>query len=146
MKQLIVNWARLVVTAGLMIAVAVPQLYAMDGNGRYFASGLGQRSCEDYVKFREKRHETLVPNERYSKDELYEIVDMIVEHWLAGFLTAHNYYVTDTYNVAGNENMENLKLRIEKICRANGKLYFAEAVITLSQELHPQRAKADAGK
>jgi hypothetical protein len=84
MKQSIVNWARVVMTAGLLITVVIPQLYGMDGKGRYFASGVGQRSCEDYVKFRDKRLETLVPNERYTKDELYAIVDMIVEHWIAG--------------------------------------------------------------
>ena len=28
----------------------------------------------------------------------------------------------------------------------NGKLYFAEAVITVSQDLHPQRVQADGAK
>ncbi len=42
--------------------------------------------------------------------------------------------------------MDDIKARLEKGCRANGKQYFAEAVITLVQELHPQRAKAAGGK
>ena len=134
----------LVVVIG--IAAASLKLYAIDNNNRYFAYGVGQRSCEDYVKFREKRLETLEHHERYTKDELYEIVDKIVEHWIAGFLTAHNLYVSDTYDLAGKSTMHELKARLEKSCRANTKQYFAEAVITLAQELHPQRVKAETGK
>jgi len=130
----------------IVIAAASLKLYAIDNNNRYFAYGVGQRSCEDYVKFREKRLETLEQHERYTKDELYEIVDKIVEHWIAGFLTAHNLYVSDTYDLAGKSTMDELKARLEKSCRANTKQYFAEAVITLAQELHPQRVKAETGK
>ncbi len=139
--------ARAVFVLAVMLAVPAPQLYAIDSSNRYFAYGLGQRSCEDYVKFREKKLETLArKHERYTQEELYEIVDKIVEHWIAGFLTAHNLYVTDTYDVAGNSNMDDLKARLEKSCRANGKQYFAEALITVVQSLHPQRVKADSGK
>lgn len=138
---------RAVLTAVLVIAAASSNLYAIDSNGRYFAYGLGQRSCEDYVKFREKKLDTLEQEHpRYTKDELYEIVDKIVEHWIAGFLTAHNLYVSDTYDVAGNTTMDDMKSRLENICRANTKEYFAEAMVTLVQQLNPQRVKADPGK
>jgi hypothetical protein len=140
------RWARMILGAVVLITAAGSDLYAMDGKGRYFAYGVGQRSCEDYVKFREKRLETLEQHERYTKDELYEIVDKIVEHWIAGFLTAHNFYVTDTYDLAGKTTMDDLKSRLEKSCRANGKQFFAAAVVTLVQELHPQRVKAEGAK
>ncbi|HSK28418.1 MAG TPA: hypothetical protein VLA17_00505 [Candidatus Limnocylindria bacterium] len=130
-----------------LLATVSPMLYAIDSNSRYFAYGMGQRSCGDYVKLRERRLETLEQQyERYTKDELYEIVDKIVEHWIAGFLTAHNLYVSDTYDVAGKSNMNDLKARLEKSCRANDKQLFAEAMIALARELHPQRVRADAGK
>jgi len=138
---------RAVLTAVLVIAAASSNLYAIDSNGRYFAYGLGQRSCEDYVKFREKKLDTLEQQHpRYTKDELYEIVDKVVEHWIAGFLTAHDLYVSDTYNVPGNTTMDDMKSRLENICRANTKEYFAEAMVTLVQQLNPQRVKADTGK
>jgi len=130
----------------LFMAAAASELYAIDGNNRYFAYGVGQRSCEDYVKFREKRLETLEQHEHYTKDELYEIVDKIVEHWIAGFLTAHNFYVADTYDVVGKSGMDDLKARLEKSCRSNTKQLFAEAMVTLMHELNSQRVKADAGK
>lgn len=138
-------WAGLAL--GLVIMAASSTLYAIDSNNRYFAYGVGQRSCEDYVKFREKRLETLEQkHERYTKDELYEIVDKIVEHWIAGFLTATDLYVADTYDIAGNTNMNEMKGRLENICRANDKQRFVEAVITLVQQLNPQRIKMDPGK
>lgn len=122
-------------------------LHAIDGNSRYFAYGVGQRGCEDYIKFREKKLVVLQQkHERYTTEELYEIVDRVVEHWIAGFLTAHNLYVSDTYDVAGKSNMNDVKARIEKTCRANLKQRFAEAMTAVVHELNPQRVKAEGGK
>lgn len=138
--------ATIVVLAVFLIPAGMTGASAMDSNGKFFAYGVGQMSCEDYVKLREKRIESLEKQESYTKDELYEIVDKVTEYWIAGFLTAHNFYVTDTYDVAGKVKIEELKPRLEKICRADTKQYFAEAMIKLTQELHPQRVKAGAAK
>jgi hypothetical protein len=138
--------ARLALAVVVMIVAGSPMLYAIDANNRYFAYGVGQRSCQDYLNFREKRMPTLEGYERFSKDDLYEIVDKVIEHWIAGFLTAHNLYVSDTYDLAAGSTMDELKARLEQSCRANTKQHFAEAMITLAQELHPQRVKGAAGK
>ena len=147
MKQNVLRSAGFVVALALVMIAPGFNLYAMDSNNRYFAYGVGQRSCEDYVKFREKRLDSLEQQHpRYTKDELYEIVDRIVEHWIAGFLTAHNFYVSDTYDVAGKSNMADLKDRLEKSCRTNTTQYFAEAMLTVVQQLNPQRVKVGTGK
>ena len=139
--------ARVAVMVLLMTAPASSKLYAIDGNSRYFAYGLGQRTCEDYIKFREKKLETLEQQHpRYTKDELYEIVDRIVEQWIAGFLTAHNLYVSDTYDVVGKLTMDDVKTRLETTCRANTKEYFSEAMLSVVQQLNPQRVKTETGK
>jgi hypothetical protein len=131
----------------LMAAATSTKLYAIDNNNRYFAYGVGQRTCEDYLKFREKRLDTLEQQyPRYTKDELYEIVDMVVQHWIAGFLTAHNLYVSDTYDVVGNATMDDVKARLETTCRANTKEYFAEAMVSVVQQLNAQRVKSESGK
>ena len=136
-----------IIVLAVMVVAVSSRLYAIDSNNRYFAYGLGQRSCGDYVKFREGKLETLERQyERYTKDELYEIVDKVVEHWIAGFLTATDLYVADTYNIAGKTTMGELKGRLEKICRTDGKQYVAAAMATLIQELNPQRVKVDPGK
>ncbi|MGH7832847.1 MAG: hypothetical protein ACREQK_04330 [Candidatus Binatia bacterium] len=138
---------RAALSVAVLIATLSPSLFAVDSNNRYFAYGVGQRSCDDYVKFRDKRLDTLEQQHpRYTKDELYEIVDKIVEHWIAGFLTAHNLYVSDTYDVVGKLTMDDLKARLETACRSNAKQYFAEATIALVQQLNPQRVKADPRK
>jgi hypothetical protein len=147
MKDKCFKAVRAALSAAVLIATLSPSLFAIDSNNRYFAYGVGQRSCDDYVKFREKRLDTLEQRHpRYTKDELYEIVDKIVEHWLAGFLTAHNLYVSDTYDVVGKLTMDDLKARLETACRSNAKQYFAEATIALVQQLNPQRVKADPRK
>jgi hypothetical protein len=131
----------------VMFATVSAKLYAIDADNRYFAYGLGQRPCEDYVKFREKRLDTLArQHERFTKDELYEVVDKVVEHWIAGFITAHNLYVSDTYDVIGQLSMNDLEARLEKECRANTQQYFAQAMIKVVQELHPQRVKTEPRK
>ena len=117
-KKLLTSMPILIAFIFALFAVS-PKLHAIDRNNRYFAYGVGQRSCEDYVKFREGKLAGLEGNERYTKDELYEIVDKIVEHWMAGFLTAHDLYVADNYNVAGKTTINDMESQLEKSCRAN---------------------------
>jgi len=138
---------RVIITILVLMVAAVSNVYAIDGNNHYFAYGVGQKTCEDYIKFREKRLEALEQQHpRYTKDELYDIVNRIVEQWIAGFLTAHNLYVSDTYDVVGKSTLEDLKARLDTSCRANTKQYFAAAMISVVQQLNPQRVKAESAK
>jgi hypothetical protein len=145
MKTRILKTVLTVLTFVVILAAA--SIYAVDQSNRYYAYGVGQQSCEDYVKLREKKLDMLEQqHERYTKDELYDMADKAVEYWIAGFLTAHDLYVADTFNIAGDTNMDDLKGRLENICRSNGKQHFAEAMFTMVQQLHPQRVKAHTGK
>ena len=138
------------VCAGLVavpIIAATSNLYAIDSHNRYFAYGVGERHCEDYIKFRDKKLDALEQQHpRYTQEELYDIVNRIVEQWIAGFLTAHNLYVSDTYNVVGKLTMDDVKARLETACRSNPKEYFAQAMVTVVQELNPQRIKDEGEK
>jgi hypothetical protein len=135
-----VAWLAIVTFLGsLLISGGLSTTLALDSNGRYYALGIGSRSCGDYIKFREKRLENLTP-------EQYEIADVIVEHWVAGFLTAHNFYVMDTYDVVGTVTMDQLEERIEKYCRANPNSRVAEAMAAIAQELHTSRIRLDTSK
>lgn len=106
---------------------------AVDSQGRFLALGVGKRACEDFVKFRQKKLE-LTP-------EQYEIAQHVIEHWVAGFLTAHNFYV-NTYDVKGNATPQDLGQRLENYCKANPTNYFVEGVIALILELHAKRVTA----
>jgi hypothetical protein len=112
---------------------------AMDINGRYFALGVGSKSCADYLKYSEKKLENFT-------DEQYEIADKIIEHWVAGFMTAHNFYVTDTYDVVGTVTIDQMQERIEKYCRANPNKRVAESIVLIAEDLHKNRIRVDPSK
>ena len=134
-------------SAAFIWVFATSSGYAIDSNNRYFAYGLGEKSCEDYLKFRDRKLDALEQQHpRFSKDELYDIVKRVVEQWIAGFLTAHNLYVSDTYNVAGKSTMDDIEARLETACRANTKEHFAEAMISVVEQLNPQRVRAENAK
>ena len=120
----------------LLVSGELSNTLAIDSNGRYFALGVGSRSCSDHLKFSEKRLENFTP-------EQWEIADVIIEHWVAGFFTAHNFYVTDTFDVVGTVTIDQLQERIDKYCRANPNKRVAEAVTAIAQELHANRIKFD---
>jgi len=62
-----------------MLAAASSSVYAIDNNNRYFAYGLGQKTCDDYVKLRDRKLEALEQHPRYTKEELHEIVNKVIE-------------------------------------------------------------------
>ena len=123
----------------LLVSGKLSNTLAIDSNGRYFALGVGSRSCSDHLKFSEKRLENFTP-------EQWDIADVIIEHWVAGFFTAHNFYVTDTFDVVGTVTIDQLQERIDKYCRANPNSRVAEAVTAIAQELHANRIKFDPSK
>ncbi|HJU61093.1 MAG TPA: hypothetical protein VJ864_03545 [Candidatus Binatia bacterium] len=125
--------------ASFLISGGLSYTLAMDSNGRYLALGVGSRSCADYVKYSEKKLENLT-------DEQYEIADKIIEHWVAGFMTAHNFYVTDTYDVVGTVTIDQLQERIEKYCRANPNKRVAESIVLIVEDLHKNRVRVDPSK
>jgi hypothetical protein len=123
----------------LLTSGGLSNALAMDVNGRYFALGVGSRSCADYVKYSEKKLENFT-------DEQYEITDKIIEHWVAGFMTAHNFYVTDTYDVVGAVTIDQIQERIEKYCRANPSKRVAESIVLIAEALHKNRVRVDPTK
>jgi hypothetical protein len=147
MSQAVLRTVVIALSSALMLAASTLSVSAIDSNNRYFAYGLGQRSCDDYLKFRDRKLDTLEQQHpRFSKDELYDIVNRIVEQWIAGFLTAHNLYVSDTYNVAAKGSMDDIEARLEAACRTNPKEYFAEAMVSVVQQLNPERVKTESAK
>ncbi|MET0502694.1 MAG: hypothetical protein ABW172_14335 [Candidatus Binatia bacterium] len=124
---------------GFLVSGWFANALAIDTNGRYFALGVGSRSCADHVKVSEKKLDNFTP-------EQYEVADVIIEHWVSGFMTAHNFYVTDTYDVVGTVTIDQLQDRIEKYCRANPNKRVAEAIVSIAEELHKNRIRVDPSK
>jgi hypothetical protein len=61
-------------------------------------------------------------------------------------MTAHNFYVMDTYDVVGTITIDQLQERIEKYCRANPNNRVAEAMVGITHELHKNRIRVDPSK
>ena len=118
----------------LLLPVGVSNTLAMDDQGRFYALGVGMRKCNDFIKLREKRIENFTAQD-------YEIAGHVVEHWVAGYLTAHNYYVADTYNVEGDASLDQIAKWLEEFCRSDQDEYFAEAVVALAESLHDKRVR-----
>ena len=47
---------------------------------------------------------------------------------------------------AAKETMDNIEARLETACRANPKEYFAEAMVSVVQQLNPERVKTESAK
>jgi hypothetical protein len=135
----VVSLVMVTLLGAVLISGELTNTLAIDSNGRFLALGFGSRSCGDHVKFSEKRLENFTP-------EQYEVADKIMEHWVAGFFTAHNFYVTDTFDVVGTVSIDQLQERIDKYCRANPNSRVAEAMIAIAHELHANRIKFDPSK
>jgi hypothetical protein len=135
----VVSLVMVTLLGAVLLSGELSNSLAIDSNGRFLALGFGSRSCGDHVKFSEKRLENFTP-------EQYEVADKIMEHWVAGFFTAHNFYVTDTFDVVGTVTIDQLQERIDKYCRANPSKRVAEAVTAIAQELHANRIKFDPSK
>lgn len=118
--------------AFLLVPVGVS--LAVDSKGRYYALGVGKRTCKEYIEFREKRIKDFTPED-------YKVTEHIVEHWVAGYLTGHNYYVADTYNVKGNTTVGEMMVWLEKFCKKDQDEHFAEAVVALAGDLNVKRVK-----
>jgi hypothetical protein len=133
-------WLLVAISLGaLLISGGLSNTVAMDTAGRYLALGVGSRSCADYLKYSEKKLDNFT-------DEQYDIADKIIEHWVAGFMTAHNFYVTDTYDVVGTVTIDQIQERIEKYCRANPSKRVAESIVLIAEELHKNRIRIDPSK
>ena len=135
----VVSLIMVTLLGAVLLSGELSNALAIDSNGRFLALGFGSRSCGDHVKFSEKRLENFTP-------EQYEVADKIMEHWVAGFMTAHNFYVTDTYDAVGTITIDELQDRIEKYCRTNPNNHVAEAMVAIAQELHANRIKFDPSK
>lgn len=105
----------------------------------YRAYGVGPKKCELYVQLRERK----LPGE-YSMKE-YENTDEVVAQWVAGYMTAHNYYVRDTFDVTAAAGKDKIMGWLEVLCRESPEQPFVAAVADLAFRLHATRLKDPPG-
>ncbi len=61
--------------------------------------------------------------------------------WMAGYLTAYNLQTPDTQDILGQTDREAILLWLENYCKQNPLTDFADAMESLTDELHPKRIR-----
>lgn len=125
-----------VVLLTMILGLGVSPVAAIDEDSMlYRAYGVGPKKCELYIQLRERK----LPGD-YSVKE-YENTDEVVAQWVAGYMTAHNYYVKDTFDVTAEAGKEKIMGWLEALCRESPEQPFVAAVSDLAFRLHATRVK-----
>ncbi len=61
--------------------------------------------------------------------------------WIFGYLTAYNRQTPDTWSIEGQTDTSAILLWLENYCKQNPLTDFAEAMVLLTEELHPKRIR-----
>lgn len=116
------------VLCGLLYYAAVAS--AADDAGKFAMKGAGFLPCKIYVDEREKRSN----------------VYYLIGGWVEGFLSAHNKYADDTYDVTSFESLELLLSVIQNHCESNpdDRLYLV--ISSIIAKLNADRLRKESAK
>lgn len=96
--------------------------------GSYATYGHGGNSCGAYLEALNKGRS----GRGYNEENEYIV-------WARGYLSAYNHYMSNTYSILGQTDLEGAMAFIEKYCRENPLSPFSEAVEELVIRLYPNR-------
>ena len=116
------------VVCGLLFHTAA--VFAADDAGSFAMKGAGFLPCEIYVKEREKR------------SNIY----YMISGWLEGFITAHNKYADDTYDIASFESLELLLRVMQNHCESNPRDRLYSVINSIIIKLNPDRLRHNLAK
>lgn len=111
---------------GLALSLCLPAGtgWAKSVEGRYLAFGPGNWACEDAVAVAEGNH----PG---SQGRL--------EGFIAGYLSASNVILKNTYDIQGGQPLSAAKARVLAFCRDNPRMVLANALAVHTQRQYPDR-------
>jgi hypothetical protein len=107
----------------LLLLFALP-VKARDVGGDFAVLGMGGQPCADYLKARRAHAE---------REQNY--VD-----WLLGYLSAFNLIVSHTYNVLGENDINDALSWLDQQCLATPKAHFVNASAVMTEVLFERRA------
>ncbi|MDP6183766.1 MAG: peptidoglycan-binding domain-containing protein, partial [Gammaproteobacteria bacterium] len=109
--------------SGLLLYPA--QLRATDDTGKFAMKGAGFLPCKVFVLEREKR------------SNIYYMIG----GWLEGYLSAHNKYSKETFDVASFESLELLLRILENHCKSNPEDRLYSVISSMVNKLAETRLK-----
>lgn len=110
-------------TSGLFLFSA--HLYAADDSGQFAMKGAGFLPCKVFVLEREKR------------SNIYYMIG----GWLEGYISAHNKYAKETFDITSFESLELLLRIMENHCKANPGDRLYGVISAMVSKLDPKRLK-----
>ncbi len=104
---------------------------AADIDGKYAVSVANGKmgSCGQYITARDEGRRS-----KYRKENRHI-------GWIFGYLTAYNRQTPDTWDIGGQTDISEILLWLENYCKRNPLDEFAEAMGSLTDELHPRRIR-----
>ncbi|MCU4674848.1 HdeA/HdeB family chaperone [Catenovulum sp. 2E275] len=98
-------------------------LCAIDKNGKYAVKGVGNLPCSQFVEITENNQ-----SEKY-----------LFAGWLNGYITGHNQYLAETFDIVSWENIETLGNYLLSHCRKNPSISFYQATTQMLSSLYDVR-------
>ncbi len=122
-----------------IVTFALPRLSAYDKNQRFKAYNPGLEPCSEIDAMLDRRMKGYTVQQQADYEQ-------IVRYWLAGFGTAWNYFMPDTYDIQGEYTTQQIWDWIENYCEKNPDKKLVDATVILVQALHPKRTQEEPAK
>jgi len=122
-----------------VVTFTLPQLSAYDKNKRFKAYNPGLEPCSEIDEMLDRKMKGFTNEQQADYEQL-------VRYWLAGFGTAWNYIMTDTYDVTGHSTTQQIWDWLENYCEKNPDKKLVDAAILLVHDLHPNRIREEPAK
>jgi hypothetical protein len=100
---------------------------AADSKGQFAMKGAGFLSCQVFAAEREKRSD----------------VYYLIGGWIEGFVTAHNRYATDTFDITAFESTEMLLTVMQNHCKDHPDDRLFPVLNSMLLQLQPDRLKSE---
>lgn len=104
------------VMIGILISVSFCMANAADMAGRYLVSGAGKDSCRSFV-------------------DADEVGKSYYRAWISGYISAHNYYSSDTYSIVNKMTIDELEAWLRGYCFSNMTHTYEQAAKGLMRKL-----------
>ncbi len=111
--------------AAVLMAAASPAA-AADGDGNFFARGVGAQSCQSYV----------------DAVQGGDPAAYLFRSWINGYVTAQNQVRAETYDLAPDATAESLAAAAARVCARAPEQPFWAAAHALVETARPHRQKA----
>jgi len=122
-----------------IVTFGLPWLSAYDKNHRFKAYNPGLEPCSEIDAMIDRRMKGYTTQQQADYEQ-------IVRYWLAGFGTAWNYIMRDTYDILGKYTDQQLWDWLENYCEKNPDKKLVDATVILVQALHPNRTREEPAK